>query len=78
MYVQSVFVDEVSEQDRDEFFKSVPFLKTIDLPVSDDMVARFKAVRMVNAQLPVHECVTKVLSSVSDGNGFAVRVNILD
>lgn len=79
MYTQSVYIENISEDDRDELFKLAPMLEIVNLPVTDEMVARFKAVQVVNAQLPAHECVTKVLSSVSDGSdGFTVRVNVLD
>lgn len=78
MYNQSVVV-KVGSSDRELFFKEHPVLKVIDLPVSDEMVVRFKAMRMINQKLPTQECVTKVLNSVkNDDNTWTVRVSILD
>lgn len=77
-YTKSIVV-EVSDRDREDFFDNLPMMKVIDLPVSDEMVARFNAVRLVNAVLPVHESVTKVLSTVVQDDGtYAVRLNVLD
>lgn len=78
MYTKSVMVDKVSDQDRKDFFKNLVALKTINLPVSDEMIARWKAVQVVNAQLPAHECVMRVASSVFDGDGYVMRLEILD
>lgn len=78
MYTKSVMVDKVSDQDRKDFFKNLVALKTINLPVSDEMIARWKAVQVVNAQLPAHECVMRVSSSVFDGDGYVMRLEILD
>lgn len=79
MYTQSVYVENISEDDHEELFKIAPVLRTINLPITDEMVARFKAIYMVNGTLPVHEGVSEVLSSVSDNDGgFIVRVKVLD
>lgn len=79
MYTQSVYIETVSEGDRKELLSFSPVLKTINLPVTEEMVARFKAIRLVNETLPVHEGVSEVVSSVSDGEGgFTVRVKIVD
>lgn len=78
MYTKSVMVDKVSEKDRKDFFKNLVALKTINLPVSDEMIARWKAVRMVNSTLPTQECVMRVSSSVFDGEGYVMRLEILD
>lgn len=53
-------------------------METINLPVSDEVVARWKAIRMVNSTLPTQECVMRVASSVFDGEGYAMRLEILD
>ena len=78
MYTKSVMVDKVSDQDRKDFFKELIALKTINLPVSDEMIARWKAVCMVNDTLPTQECVMRVASSVFDGDGYVMRLEILD
>ena len=78
MYTKSVFVDKVSEKDREGFSKELPMVRAINLPVSDEMVARWKAIRMVNSTLDTQECVSRVISSVADENGFVIRLNILD
>ena len=78
MYTQSVFIDAISEKDRKNFYKDLTIMGTINLPVSDEMVARWKAIRMVNSTLDTQECVSRVISSVADENGFVIRLNILD
>ena len=78
MFTQSVFIDAISEKDRKNFYKDLTIMGTINLPVSDEMVARWKAIRMVNSTLDTQECVSRVISSVADENGFVIRLNILD
>lgn len=78
MYTKSVMVDKVSDQDRKDFSKELPMVRAINLPVSDEMIARWKAVRMVNSTLPTQECVMRVSSSVFDGEGYVMRLEILD
>lgn len=78
MYTKSVFIDAISEKDRKNFYKDLTIMGTINLPVPDEMVARWKAIRMVNATLDTQECVSRVISSVADENGFVIRLNILD
>ena len=78
MFTQSVFIDAISEKDRKNFYKDLTIMGTINLPVSDEMVARWKAIRMVNSTLDTQECVSRVVSSVADENGFVIRLNILD
>lgn len=78
MYTKSVMVDKVSEKDREGFSKELPMVRAINLPVSDEMIARWKAVRMVNSTLPTQECVMRVSSSVFDGEGYVMRLEILD
>ena len=78
MYTKSVFIDAISEKDRKNFYKDLTITGTINLPVSDEMVARWKAIRMVNSTLDTQECVSRVISSVADENGFVIRLNILD
>lgn len=78
MYTKSVFIDAISEKDRKNFYKDLTIMGTINLPVSDEMVARWKAIRMVNSTLDTQECVSRVISSVADENGFVIRLNILD
>lgn len=78
MYTKSVFIDAISEKDRKNFYKDLTIMGTINLPVSDEMVARWKAIRMVNSTLPTQECVMRVSSSVFDGEGYVMRLEILD
>lgn len=78
MYTKSVFIDAISEKDRKNFYKDLTIMGAINLPVPDEMVARWKAIRMVNATLDTQECVSRVISSVADENGFVIRLNILD
>lgn len=78
MYTQSVMVDKVSEKDRKSFYKDLTIMGIINLPVSDEMIARWKAIHMVNDTLPTQECVMRVASSVFDGDGYVMRLEILD